>query len=190
MADVLPVSTDRLLLRPLEDADLAGFAAYRNKPEVARYQSWSSFSAADAAAFITDPRIQPFNTDDTWFQLVVIRRHDNVLIGDVAVHFLDEGRQAEIGVTFDSAHQKQGYAFEAVSRVVDLLFTDLDKHRVIAITDAENSDAQRLLEKIGFRQEAHWRQNIFFKGAWSDEFGYALLNSEWQARQGRPEGPD
>jgi RimJ/RimL family protein N-acetyltransferase len=185
MADLLPVSTDRLLLRPLEEADLDAFAAYRNKPEVARYQSWSSFSTADGAAYISDQRTQPFDTDGTWFQLVVIRRRDNVLIGDVAVHFLDEGRQAEIGVTFDSAHQKQGYAFEAVSRVVDLLFTDLGKHRVIAITDAENVAAQKLLENVGFRQEAHWRQNTFFKGAWSDEFGYALLNSEWQARRGR-----
>ncbi len=184
MAEMLPVFSDRLLLRPLEDKDSNGFAAYRNKPEVARYQSWSLCSADDAAAFITDQRTQPFDTDGAWFQLVVIRRQDNVLIGDVAVHFLDEGRQAEIGVTFDSAYQKQGYAFEAVSGVVDLLFTDLNKHRIVAITDADNRDAQKLLKKIGFRQEAHWRRNIFFKGAWSDEFGYALLRSEWQARQG------
>lgn len=190
MAELLPATTNRLLLRPLETADLEAFAAYRNKPEVARYQSWSSFTAADAESFVSDPQTQPFGTDGTWFQTVAIRRADNVLVGDVAVHFLDESRQVEIGVTFDSAYQKQGYAFEAVSRIVDLLFTGMNKHRIVAITDTENGDAQRLLEKIGFRREAHWRQNIFFKGAWSDEFGYGLLNSEWQARQSRRDSPE
>lgn len=190
MADLLPATTERLLLRPIEEGDLDGFAAYRNKPEVARYQSWSSFSAADAAGYVEQNPGQPFDTDGIWFQLVAIRRQDNVLVGDVALRFFDDSRQVEIGMTFDSAHQKQGYAFEAVSGVVELLFTGLSKHRLIAITDADNCDAHRLLERIGFRREAHWRQNIHFKGAWSDEFGYGLLNSEWRARRDRLESPD
>jgi RimJ/RimL family protein N-acetyltransferase len=36
------------------------------------------------------------------------------------------------------------------------------------------------LEAVGFRQEAHFVENIFFKGAWGSEFQYALLASEWQ----------
>ena len=189
MAHVLPISTDRLVLRRFEDADLVGFAAYRNKPEIARYQSWSSFSEADAAAFFGELRDLRFDTDGTWFQIAVVRRQDNALIGDVAVHFLDDGRQAEIGLTIDSVYQKQGYAFEAVSRVVDLLFTDLNKHRIFAIVDARNVDAQKVLGKIGFRQEAHYRENVLFKGNWSDEFSFALLDSEWRTRKGQRDSP-
>jgi hypothetical protein len=39
--------------------------------------------------------------------------------------------------------------------------------------------AVNLLEKLGFRREAHYRQNIFFKGAWGDEYLYALLKSDY-----------
>jgi RimJ/RimL family protein N-acetyltransferase len=30
------------------------------------------------------------------------------------------------------------------------------------------------------RREAHFVQNEFFKGEWSDELVYAMLNDEWR----------
>jgi RimJ/RimL family protein N-acetyltransferase len=33
------------------------------------------------------------------------------------------------------------------------------------------------------RREAHLVENEFVKGEWSDEFVYAMLRSEWEARQ-------
>ena len=55
---------------------------------------------------------------------------------------------------------------------------ELKKHRVVATTDVENTASYRLLETLGFRREGHFIQNIFFKGAWGDEYQYALLRSE------------
>jgi len=34
------IESERLILRHFEDSDLPAFLAYRNDPEVARYQSW------------------------------------------------------------------------------------------------------------------------------------------------------
>jgi RimJ/RimL family protein N-acetyltransferase len=36
------LETERLILRHFADSDLAPFLAYRNDPEVARYQAWES----------------------------------------------------------------------------------------------------------------------------------------------------
>ncbi len=179
--DLLPLTTDRLILRKFTRRDLPTFVNYRSQLEVARYQSWLSYSTADAENFFEQQHGLTFNLDETWFQIAVERKADAVLVGDVAVHFFDGGRQAEIGMTFDLAYQRQGYAQEAVASVVALLFA-LGKHRLSATTDARNERAARLLEKTGFRREAHYRENIFFKGAWSDEYGYALLRSEWSMR--------
>ncbi len=38
----------------------------------------------------------------------------------------------------------------------------------------------KLLERLGFRREAHLVENIWFKGAWGSEFHYALLEREWK----------
>jgi len=184
--EIFPLSTERLILRRFARHDLPAFSGYRNQPEVARYQSWSSFSAADASAFLEQQHELAFDADETWFQIAVERKEDAVLAGDVAVHFFDGGRQAELGVTFDASCQRQGYATEALSRVIGLLFDDLKKHRIVATVDTRNASVVRLLEKQGFRREAHYRENIFFKGAWSDEYSFALLEHEWRAGQSFP----
>jgi hypothetical protein len=36
------IESERLRIRRFKDSDLAPFMAYRNDPEVARYQSWDS----------------------------------------------------------------------------------------------------------------------------------------------------
>ena len=100
------------------------------------------------------------------------------VIGDIGIHFFDEGRQAELGMTFDMKYQSQGYAREAISTIITLLFTHYNKHRLIAVVDTCNIRAANLLQKLHFRREAHYRQNIFFKGEWGDEYCYALLKEE------------
>ena len=174
------LTTPRLTLRKFTRADLQGFILYRNQPEVARYQSWESYNEADAEAFYAQQEPLEFNTDESWFQIAVVRSEDQQLLGDVAVHFFDEGKQAELGMTFDERHQRQGFAFESLKGVINLLFTQLDKHRLVATIDARNVAAAGLLEKLGFRREAHFHQNIYFKGEWGDEYAYALLRSEWK----------
>jgi RimJ/RimL family protein N-acetyltransferase len=38
------------------------------------------------------------------------------------------------------------------------------------------------MEKLGMRQEAHFRENAFYKGEWCDSVIYAVLDREWRAR--------
>jgi RimJ/RimL family protein N-acetyltransferase len=52
---------------------------------------------------------------------------------------------------------------------------------VIAITDVENAPSVALLERLGLRREGHFRQNVWFKGKWGDEYLYAMLQEEWQS---------
>ena len=64
-----------------------------------------------------------------------------------------------------------------------LIFRD-GAHRVYAECDPRNLPSWRLLERLGFRREAHFRQNLYFRkdagGApiWKDTYVYALLESD------------
>lgn len=110
---------------------------------------------------------------------IVISETDQ-LVGDLAIHFIDE-EQVEVGCTMSPEEQGKGFTSLALRHLIDTCFTKWNKHRIIAVTDADNQPASRLLEKIGFRREAHFIENIFFKGAWGSEYQYALLASEWNA---------
>jgi RimJ/RimL family protein N-acetyltransferase len=53
-------------------------------------------------------------------------------------------------------------------------------HRVIAISDVENTASFRVLERLGFRREGHFVENLMFKGKWASEYHYAMLAREWE----------
>ena len=177
----LHLTSSRLVIRALSSADLNIFARYRALSEIARYQSWSSYSVEDASLLYKKMSQQPFGTIGHWFQLAVLESVSNILIGDLAVHFTDE-QQIEIGVTMSPEYQGLGLAKEAVIALLDYLFFVLKKHRVIAITDVDNHSSVNLFNRLGFRQEANFVDNIFFKGAWGSEYVFAMLARDWSGR--------
>ena len=179
---MINLSTNRLVLRPFTEADLPAFAAYRSDPEVARYQSWSPPYSMDAArAFLEQMSRAVPGTPGTWFQLAMERHAQPGIIGDCAFQVLPEDAlQAQIGFTLSPAFQRQGYASEAVRELVSFLFAEFKLHRITAICDAKNLASARLLERIGMRREGQYRENVWFKGAWGDEYLYAILDREWR----------
>jgi len=179
MSLLLPLHTPRLLIRDLKHADLPAFARYRNLPDVSRFQSWDNYTLHDAEVLYEGQSSLAFNTDESWYQLAVLLQEDKILLGDIGIHFFDKDRQVELGMTFDVQHQKQGYAREAINAIIKLMFNVFEKHRITAIVDTRNNDAVNLLEKLNFRREAHFRENVFFKDEWGDEYLYALLKNDY-----------
>ncbi|MFH1213341.1 MAG: GNAT family protein [Candidatus Neomarinimicrobiota bacterium] len=177
---MIELSTPRLIIRPICKADAESVFGYRSDSVTNKYQGWIPQTIDDVVNFI-EKRVSPtFNIQGTWFQLVIIKKEDHVLIGDIGLHFFDpENQQVEIGFSIDKNHQKQGYATEAVSEIIRFLFQDLDKHRIMASIDPGNINSIKLVGKLGLRQEAHFKESIFQNGAWLDDLVYAILRKEW-----------
>ena len=185
------IETKRLSLGRFESADLPAFVTYRNRPEVARLQSWETFTPDDGARFLEKQRDLALGTPGRWFQFAVRRKPESDLIGDVGLApDAEDARLAEIGFTFDPARQGKGYASEAVAAVVDHGFTVLGLHRIRAVIDCRNAPAVRLAERIGMRREAHFVEHAWFKGEWCDEYVYAVLGKEWITRRKKSRTPE
>ena len=176
------VISKRLVIRRFASGDAEALAAYRTDGEVARYQDWECpYPISEARKFIASLYQLAPGTPGPWFQFAVSLSSSGTLLGDVALRTSRvEVGQAELGFTFASAHQGQGYATEAVRAVVQYAFGQLAIHRVFSRTDARNLRAQRLLERIGFRQDSEFRERTWFKGAWATDILYAQLESEWR----------
>ena len=63
------------------------------------------------------------------------------------------------------------------------LIFDLKKHRITASIDPRNTSSIRLIERLGFRKEAHFKQSLFFHGEWVDDLIYAMLAEEWKTKR-------
>jgi aminoglycoside 6'-N-acetyltransferase len=183
----LTLETPRLILRPFRDSDLELFLAYRNDPKVYRYQGWRTpFSRADALEFIAKMKTAVPGIAGEWLQLAIVRcEADDIILGDIAFHITRSNpRLAYLGYTLARSAWGQGYAGEAARKLLDYLFSVLDLHRVVADCDVDNAASIRLLERLGFRREAHHIESYWLEatGAWSSEYLYAMLQREWLLR--------
>ena len=72
-----------------------------------------------------------------------------------------------------------GYAYEAVSALIDYLFRVQNAHKVVV----ETEDTERSLpfmEKLGLRREGVFRRHSLGRdGQWRDLYWYGLLENEY-----------
>ena len=176
----LILHTGRLLIRNLNLSDLRNFHAYRSNPEVTKYQGFDVFTEKQAEDFIKEQAGKEFGKPGEWVQYGIENKASGQLTGDCAIK-LDgnDTRLAEIGITISPNEQKKGYAKETLLAILDFLFSRPGFHRVTETVDAENTASIQLLKSVGFRQEGHFIENIFFKGKWGSEYQFALLKREW-----------
>ena len=177
-----PVRTQRLVLRRLEDGDVARIFAYRSRPDVAE---WIGGLATDV-----DSLVERFGEGET----AVIVEHEGQLIGDLMVKVQDaygqrevaehaEATEAELGWVFDPAHHGQGLATEAIRALLRICFEELGLRRVVALCFTANEPSWRVMERLGMRREAHnVKDSLHRDHGWQDGYVYALLAEEWRAQ--------
>jgi RimJ/RimL family protein N-acetyltransferase len=186
LALTLPIGTERLVLRPHRMTDLDDLAAFHGDADVVRYVPWP---LRDRAATEETLRVKLTQTElvapGQWLSLAVELRETATVIGEVLLKWASE-RQGEIGFAFARDHQGQGYAAEAATAVLRLGFDDLGFHRITAVVIEGNTASARLLGRLGFRQEARLVDAAHFKGAWTTELFFAMLEDEWRSGLGRP----
>jgi RimJ/RimL family protein N-acetyltransferase len=180
-----PIETARLTLRPFQADDLDGLFAMQSRPDVARYLYWEPRDREQVRQAL-DRKIHESTLDDEGhgLTLAVVWRATGALVGDVLLQWVSrQHRQGEIGYVFNPDCGGRGFATEAAEVILRLGFADLGLHRIIGRLDARNEASARVLSRLGMRREAHFVQNEFVKGEWTDEAVYAILDHEWKARQ-------
>jgi RimJ/RimL family protein N-acetyltransferase len=183
------LETERLILRQFREPDLEMFLSYRNDPDVAKYQGWSIPYPREKGIEFVQKMSVAIPGQSKWLQIAIELKSTHQMIGDVAFFIKREDeRQAMIGYSLARPSWGNGYASEAISGLLAYLFDELDLNRVVAECDEENVASWRLLERLGFRREAHLIENLFFKGAYCNEYHYAMLGREWKERHSSQRG--
>jgi RimJ/RimL family protein N-acetyltransferase len=178
-----PILAGRLVLRPFGRADLDDFFAYWSLPDVARYVPWQPGDRAQATVAL-ERRMADRSLEHPGqvLTLAVVEQASGRVIGEMMLRWLEgDHEQGEIGFAFNPEFQGQGLAYEASVAVLALGFDGLQLHRIIGRCDARNADSARLMTRLGMRQEGHFRHNEFFKGEWTDELTFAILDEEWRS---------
>ena len=113
-------------------------------------------------------------TEGQWF---FIEKKDGTKIGFIA-HFVAHG--TVIGYALLPNERGKGYGSEAIRIMVDYLFLSKNIVRIQAETHPQNIASQRVLEKVGFKNEGVVRKSSFVRGEWRDRYLYSILREEWK----------
>lgn len=143
--------TQRLLIRELKMSDAKRLSEYRNKKEVAFYQSWWRYPYSRAVKRIEYCLEHPFDGTRGSYQLGVILKEKDYLIGDYFLEVM-EPASITIGYTFDSDYWHHGYATESLRALLDIFKNDYKFKRVYAHVYDDNYRSIRLLKNSGFVQ--------------------------------------
>ena len=177
----MQLETERLILREFHDDDWHDVLAYWNHSLYQRYNpdlpDRERFVRHLVARFVASQAEEPRRK----WQLALVSKQDSRLIGTcgIRVNNPDLG-EANIGYELNPLDWGNGYATEAASDIVRFGFEELRLHRIWAECVADNTASVHVLEKLGMRREAHFREHQYFKGHWWDTLIYAILDHEWR----------
>ena len=153
-------------LKPLESDDLEDLAVWRQHP--------------DNFGFFTGHIPITVSGQKDWYQsylrndndmIFVISDSDGRRFGTVGLSSIDHKNQkAEFGrfLIGDSEMRGKGYGKEALNKLIEFGFCELNLHKIYLRVFADNEGAISLYEQVGFSREGLLRDDHFSNGRWRD----------------------
>jgi len=180
----MQLESERLLLREFSMSDWPALNAYTSDPEVVKYMPFGPTTEAQTRDHISQCLATAAEQPRRIYELAVILRVENRLIGTVTLA-LDpqERRRSYFSYLFHREYWGHGYATEAMHTLINFGFHVLQLHRLDDTCDTRNLASARVMEKLGMRREGHLRETIWKDGQWYDEYIYSILAHEWSMEE-------
>lgn len=172
------LETDRLLLRSFESGDAEDFFMIRSNEAVMKnMDSPPLASRNDAVNAIQENRA--LFQDKKGITWALIEKAENRFLGYFSIWRIDRTHaRAEIGYALKPSYWGKGYMKEAMVCLLPFAFNSLHIHSIEANINPNNTASENLLSTLGFKKEAHFRENFWFNGAFHDSIIYCLLPTD------------
>lgn len=180
----MELHTPRLLLRELNATDLEAVHRLHSLPEVDEFNTLGIPETVETTArLLTDWRAQAHATPRIAYVFAAQLAVSHTFVGLIALNLGKANfKNAEVWYKFLPAHWGQGLTTEAVSALLTFGFDRLRLHRIEAGCAVENIASIRVLEKVGMRREGRKRGVLPIRGAWVDNYFFAILDTDWATR--------
>jgi ribosomal-protein-alanine N-acetyltransferase len=155
LTKIFPIlTTERLLLRQLEEADDIPISTLRSDESINKYiDRPKQSSIEEAKAFIK--KISDGTAQGKSFYWAICLKNNPALIGTICLwNFSDDRTTAELGYELHPKFQGQGIMNEAVKSVIKFSFDTIKLKTLEAYTHKDNESSTRLLLKNNFKLDA------------------------------------
>ena len=143
------LTSKRLALRNLAQSDLEFIRALYTDESCARYQRWEDATPEHIQAMIDKHRADDFLSKKE-IQRFVISRADGVSVGMLTLFITPSEGCITLGITIATPNQRQGYAREILTAVIDRIHASFSELEIVALIHPDNLPSVRLFECLGF----------------------------------------
>lgn len=174
------LETERLKLVEIKEGHLDSVFAIFSDAAVTEFYGMSPFTEKEQAQKMIQSFAKRFH-DKQSIRWGIIWKETETFVGTVGLNNLSlANKRTEIGYDLLPAYWRKGIVSEAVKEVIHYCFTELDLHRIGAITFPENEASSNLLLKMGFQKEGFLRGYLQQNGHANDVFLFSLIKTDWQ----------
>jgi ribosomal-protein-alanine N-acetyltransferase len=172
------LETARLKLRPYRSDDVEAVASYSTREEFLRFLPLPPQTLESATEFVSrtvDGGLP--NAKGDWHFAIQIGDRSK-LVGAIRIGIREpEHRQGDVGYVVHHELWGNGYATEALKRILAFGFDELSLERIWATTDVRNIASWRVMEKSGMMREGIMRHHRLIRGTWRDSVLYACIKA-------------
>ncbi|MCD2423431.1 GNAT family N-acetyltransferase [Niabella pedocola] len=143
--------TERLLLRPTNEADAPFLFYLMNAPKWLKYIGNRDITSVEKARNYILQRIKPQQDQLGFGSFTVIRKTDQKKMGTCGLYRRAVLPAPDIGFAFLPRFEHKGYAFEAAQTILEAGFNTFHLEQIFAITTPNNASSQKLLMKLGLK---------------------------------------
>lgn len=170
------LQTARLQLRPLELGDARIVYHLRSSGVVGQFIERPKMENEKQADKLIQQTLDAYKRQKA-IAWTGILRDGRSIIGACGLNHIDHHNlRAEVGGELLPMYWGKGIAVEAFRAIIDFGFSKLGLHAIEGKVMAGNRGAIHILEKMGFEQEAHFRDYICSKDGWKDLLVYTKFS--------------
>ena len=142
------METNRLILRNVAAKDAEIMHDYRNNEICARYQRGQTKDYDGIVALVERRKDDVMSVDAPFMAAVALKETDE-MVGEIVV--MPKDGTISLGYTFSYKHHRKGYAFEALTALINMLHERYPEWDFISFTEPENEPSMALLKKLGYK---------------------------------------
>ena len=175
------LETERLILRHYRESDLEDYYNVLSDADNLYYLDDIVVRTMDEAQQGLNEAINYTESGKKRLFGVIIKGRSNI-IGGVGYDITDETpaeRIGHMGWFIITEHQNKGYITEAVKRLLVYAFTEDNCVRITTGCYKENLPTQKVMRKVGFRQEADKTKAQWHDGEMKDRLEFAINRDEF-----------
>ncbi len=169
------LQTERLVLRKIRLEDAEDMYAYSQDSKATQYLLWDPHpNLLYTEQYIR--YLQERYAAGDYYDFAIECKEDGKMIGTVGFTSFDlPNLSAEVGYVVAPKYQGQGYATEALGKVISFGFERCGLARIAAVCMKDNIASLRVMEKCGMEREGLLRSAVYAKGKLNDVYLAAIV---------------